>query len=60
MDKIKGWKTLGVMLLVTLTGILESAEVTNVVSQYPGQVTTVIGFVGMALRFVTSSSVFKS
>ena len=58
--KVKGWKTVGFGALVAVLGLLESNEVTSLVAQYPGTVTTIIGLVIMGLRFLTTSAIFKN
>jgi tellurite resistance protein TehA-like permease len=56
---MKGWKTILFGVATALLGVLQSTEITNIVAQYPGGVTTTIGFLVVALRLITTSSVFK-
>jgi hypothetical protein len=56
---MKGWKTLAFGVATALLGVLQSAEITNIVAQYPGAVTTVIGIAVVVLRFVTTSPILK-
>lgn len=59
MNKIKGWKTLGIFGLTTLTGLVGSPEVMAIVSQYPQSVITGFGILGMVLRLITTSPILK-
>jgi len=56
---MSGRKTLVFGVSTALLGVLQSAEITNIVAQYPGTVTTTIGVVIVALRFITTTAIFK-
>jgi hypothetical protein len=56
---MQGWKTLIFGIATALLGVLQSTEITNIVAQYPGGVTTGIGVAVIILRFVTTSTIFK-
>lgn len=53
-----GWKTLVFGVATALLGVLQSAEITDIVAQYPGIVTTVIGVAVIVLRFITTTPIF--
>lgn len=55
-----GWKTLLFGVSTALLGLLQSAEITNIVAQHPGMITTVVGVMIVVLRFVTTTSIFES
>jgi tellurite resistance protein TehA-like permease len=56
---MQGWKTLTFGIATALLGVLQSSEITNIVAQYPGAITTGIGVLVVVLRFVTTSAIFK-
>jgi hypothetical protein len=55
----KGWRTILVGTAVTVLGILEGAQVTHLVTEYPGTFATTVGIVIVALRWITTTPVFK-
>lgn len=57
---MKGWKSVLAGVGTILLGILQGAEVTNLVAQYPGTFATSVGALIIVLRFVTTSPIFKS
>jgi len=57
---MKGWKTIVFSIATILLGVLQDAGVTNIIAQHPGTVTTVIGFLILVLRLITTTPVFQS
>lgn len=56
---MKGWKTIALSVATIGLGILQSAEVTNLVAEHAGAVTIVVGILIAAFRIITTSAVFK-
>jgi hypothetical protein len=52
---LTGYKTIFVSFATMLLGILQSTAVTNIVTQYPGAITTALGGIMLLLRLVTNT-----
>ena len=53
-----GYKTLLFGVATALLGVLQSTEITNIVAQHPGTITTIIGVLIVLLRFATTTPIF--
>ena len=60
MNKLKGYKTIGINLVVAIFGVLEATDWVNTIgSDKAGIVAAVMGVVGIVLRTVTTSAIGK-
>jgi hypothetical protein len=57
---LKGWRTMLLATALTFLGVLEGAQVTTLVQDYPGAFATTVGVVIAALRWATTTPVFKA
>ena len=56
---LKGWRTILLSTALTVLGVLEGAQFTTLVADYPGTFATTVGILIGALRFVTTTPVFR-
>jgi len=57
---MKGWKTIALSVATIGLGVLQSADITNIVAEHPGAVTIAVGVLIAVFRYISTSPIFKA